>query len=60
MLSHNLQASQQCLQTLRAATMTQKSGDEALTSVDLSSRIAWSSGPASMQEIFNLNVVCLV
>jgi hypothetical protein len=39
--------------------MTQKSGDEALTSVDLSSRIECSSGPASMQEIFDLSVVCL-
>jgi hypothetical protein len=40
MLFHNLQPSQQCLQTLRATTMTQKFGDETSTLVDLSSKIA--------------------
>jgi hypothetical protein len=45
---HNLQPSQQCLQTLRAITMTHKFGDGALTLVDLSSRITCSSGPDHM------------
>jgi hypothetical protein len=60
MLSHNLQSSQQCLQTLKATTMTQKFGDETSTSIDLSSKIACSFGPTSMQEIFNLNVIYLI
>jgi hypothetical protein len=38
-ISHNLQPSQQCLQTLRVATITHKSGDGALTLANLSSKI---------------------
>jgi hypothetical protein len=60
MLSHNLQLSQQCLQTLKATTMTQKFGDEASTSINLFCKIAFSFGPTNMQEIFNLNVVYLI
>jgi hypothetical protein len=48
------------LTTLRAITMTQKSSDETLTSIDVFSIIACSFGPDNMQEIFYLIVDYLV